>query len=818
MTAAASQMLVLGAFLAFSLMPVFARQAQAPVLGLVAWRAIVVAVVFGVWAMVSEGGLKALRVDRPTLRVGGIYGLALAVASSTFVGGYALTTVANTVFLHNLAPVVAFPLAWWSFRERPATEAVTGASVAIVGVALMSGVSLFQVSQFANPRFLLGDLSALVSAVGYAAVLVVTRRARIMGSPLLGTLFVAWSVAALLLTALALLLDTMAMPVASMPWVIGLAVVCTNIPFFLLNLGMRSLKAGLTSVLSMSEVVFTTLLGILVYGESLAPVGWLGGGLVVVGLVYPLLHRAGQAPVDEPAASDDVPSPPSQPPTPPRPAPEPPPPMSPDSSPWRSLRLALFLVLFNAGALWLLLAGAPAGALLAWTGLIGLLRLGLRPAAVMLEGRFARTLRWGALLVALAAVAGAVDGLGAVPSGSVLLAAVAIGLASVDAALARREATADRDPALAVRAALFCVAAAQLPAIAGHPAGRWVLAVAALAAAAAAGTVALAALFGTAPAGRIPDAPGVSTLDGLVERGSRPALLGPLVLVLFLAGGVSVVPTSHQAIIERFGYPLPEPADAGLLLRLPPPIEQIMLVDVHTVRRGEVVDLRSTLLCGDQSMVSMEATVHWRVGDARAFAYGVADPDAALTALTRAALVVALAHRSVDDVLTSGRAGLEQEVAAGTRRAAEAAGLGVLIEGVHISGAAVPHQVTDAFLDVISAEEEKRTHINDAQAYAADVLPRSRGRALARLEVAQGQAERIAASSESELSYFQALSSGGQADPTLTRYRLAHEHAATALAPARLVLVSPGIHPWLGDQQIESQRLVVGAAGTRKER
>ena len=153
--------LVLGAMFLFSLMALFTRRAEAPFLTIAAWRALLVALVFGVWTVArSPERLAALRPDRTTLRWGVIYGLLLAVASSTFVGGYAFTTVANTIFLHNLAPVAAFPLAWWLFREKPASAALTGAAMAILGVGLMSGVSLFHFSHFSHPRFLAGDTLA----------------------------------------------------------------------------------------------------------------------------------------------------------------------------------------------------------------------------------------------------------------------------------------------------------------------------------------------------------------------------------------------------------------------------------------------------------------------------------------------------------------------------------------------------------------------------------------------------------------------------------------------------------------------------------
>ncbi|MFT5684994.1 MAG: hypothetical protein ACI8RZ_005940, partial [Myxococcota bacterium] len=95
MTLSRPVLLILGAMFAFGLMALFTREANAPVLTVAAWRAVLVAVVFGFWAVISEGAQVALRPDRTTLRWGIPYGVALGIASATFVGGYAMTTVAN---------------------------------------------------------------------------------------------------------------------------------------------------------------------------------------------------------------------------------------------------------------------------------------------------------------------------------------------------------------------------------------------------------------------------------------------------------------------------------------------------------------------------------------------------------------------------------------------------------------------------------------------------------------------------------------------------------------------------------------------------
>ena len=124
-------LMVLGAMFAFSMMAFFTRGAQAHILGVAAWRAVFVTVVFAILAIGMEGGIPALKPDKTTAKLGAWLGVALAIASSTFVGGYAFTTVANTIFLHNLAPVVVFPLAWWLYKERAQSGALTGAGIAL---------------------------------------------------------------------------------------------------------------------------------------------------------------------------------------------------------------------------------------------------------------------------------------------------------------------------------------------------------------------------------------------------------------------------------------------------------------------------------------------------------------------------------------------------------------------------------------------------------------------------------------------------------------------------------------------------------------
>lgn len=769
-------LLALGAFFAFSLMPVFTRGAHAPIVTVAAWRAVIVAVVFGVWAVAAEGGPKALRPEPRTLKLGVLYGLALALASSTFVAGYALTTAANTIFLHNLAPVAAFPLAWWAFRERPSASAMTGALVAVLGVALLSGVSIVQFTKMTNPRFLLGDLAALVSAAGYAAVLVCTRATRREGTPILGTLFVAWCVAAVALVAVALLSQGMAISATSLLWVVGLAVISTNIPFWLLNLSMKDLSAGLAAVLSMSEVVFVPLIALALYGEQLAPIGWVGGGLVVAGLLYPL------AVPDDAPASTQVAS------------------LAPETLTRRWLRLAVGLGLVNGGAALALVANAPVGALLAWAGVVGVLRLGPGPASALLDGRFGGPLRWGFGALAAVTLGGLALRSGwATPGANVAGAALALAALLADRQLATGEPDRDRDLRPLANAGLALLAAGQGLAVLGHPAARLLTAAAAACLALEAWGVLLAALKGRIPQQQVHQTPEQAPLDALPGRLASPRRWVPLAVIGLLSGGVAIVPPGHRAVVEQLGDPLPDARPPGLLIRLPPPLERVLLVDVDRVRHVALITADTPLLCGDQSMISLEAVLEYSVSDAHAALFAAADPQAELQGLGRSALVAALSRRSQDEVLTTGRAALEEEVRLQAQAAADRVGLGLRVQAVHLGGVAVPPPVTAAFLDVISADEERARVINEAEAYAADVLPKARGEALGRLEAALGQAVVLEAAAAAAVSRITALQQGGASAPLLTRTRLSLERQEATLAPARLVVADPGVRIWIGD-------------------
>jgi membrane protease subunit HflK len=120
----------------------------------------------------------------------------------------------------------------------------------------------------------------------------------------------------------------------------------------------------------------------------------------------------------------------------------------------------------------------------------------------------------------------------------------------------------------------------------------------------------------------------------------------------------------------------------------------------------------------------------------------------------------------MDEVITDGREAIAIEVQERLQSYLRSYGAGIDVTKVNIDRSAPPIQVQEAFNDVQKAKEDQQKFINQATAYAQQVVPEARGRAQRQLEEAQGYRDRVIARSEGEAQRFEKL---------LTEYSLAKE-------------------------------------------
>ena len=744
---------ILGAMALFALMPAFTRAAEADFLSIALYRAAMVAAVFTLDAL-RRGALPKLS-DRAFWRIAAPYGLCLGVASSCFVGGYALTTVASTVFLHHLAPLVVFPLAHRYLGERAGPEHVAGAILAVLGVGALSGAALWAHHDFASARFLLGDFLALVSAIAYAGVLLMTRVSRQAETDIGATLAGAWWVAWLTIALVALPAGALSLPGHAFPATTGLALFATVFPFVLLNRGMRQVSASEASVLSFSEVLFAALVGLVLYAEQISGAGWIGGLLVLAGVYMPL------AP---PAAPDDAGE---------RPRPD--------------GRLAdlvvpgiVLLLALNGFVCAHLFAGSELALAAVWAVLAAL--LGVAVEAALAAGARASWMRGARVAVALLLALGLARSFPwrlAGLDGVDLVVAVAI----LALAAAARWTVPDRVPRGALLAAL-AVGLSGLFAVAGAPAAAGIfLVIAAL------GLAALAVGQGCAGLGA------GDPLGPTLGKLAAGRVLAGVALLAWIAGAVVVVDPGRRGIVDRFGRALRDRLlEPGLHLVWPAPIDRVAQVHTDRVRRLALPGPRR-VLTGDQSFLDVAASILYRVADPVTYVFDVQSAETCLARIGQKALMTVAARSVAEDLLGAGRALAEAELSSAVR--AEAAALGLEVVEVVLTAAEPPKEIWAAFHDVIDADEERATAVNRAQADEARLLPDARGRARASIEGGAAERHSVVARARGEAGRFEQLEQVDRAHSESFRTRVYLERIEAALDSVALVLTSEPGALWL---------------------
>ncbi len=265
-----------GSALSFSVEGLLAKTAMgagASLLGAIAVRYAIAAAV--AWA--------ALAIGRQTGGVGRADALRLALFGALGYGG--TTTLLFLAFVRiptSLAIVLlyAYPAlvvlgAHALGRERLTPVIAAAAGLAILGVALVSAPS--------GGAELTGSLLAFAAAAANAATVLGTEPVFSRCSPLAGTARLVLGAA--IATGIAALAagQRLAPPPASLPAVLGLALVPTLAAVLMLNRSLQLIGATRTAVIATLEPIFAATWGLLLLGEHLQPLQWWGAALTVAG-------------------------------------------------------------------------------------------------------------------------------------------------------------------------------------------------------------------------------------------------------------------------------------------------------------------------------------------------------------------------------------------------------------------------------------------------------------------------------------------------------------------------------------------------------
>ncbi|GAB4335519.1 MAG: hypothetical protein Kow0099_08020 [Candidatus Abyssubacteria bacterium] len=269
----------------------------------------------------------------------------------------------------------------------------------------------------------------------------------------------------------------------------------------------------------------------------------------------------------------------------------------------------------------------------------------------------------------------------------------------------------------------------------------------------------------------------------------------------YALSGVYVLQPGEQAIVERFGRPLHRlsPVGPGLHWHLPWPVDQVKKAHVADLRRltvgyqaGNRQDFilwtnihyvrEYSVITGEGPFLDVAMNIHYRIENLFEYLYSSATPDEIVKTLGYQTLRKTFGTRQFFPSITTDRDVLENLMREELQRSVDEMSLGVTITNVCLRDLHPPAQVAAAFEEVVSAQEDFETFIEQANGYRKDLLPVARGSAATILSEAAAYRHAIVAQSAGKAKSFTLQESAYRAFPEMTEFRLVLETFEEALA------------------------------------
>ena len=264
------------------------------------------------------------------------------------------------------------------------------------------------------------------------------------------------------------------------------------------------------------------------------------------------------------------------------------------------------------------------------------------------------------------------------------------------------------------------------------------------------------------------------------SAGIGAALIGGVIVLVWLGSGFFIVQEGSQAVVTSFGK-FAYTSDAGFQWRFPYPFQAHETVPVTQLRSVEVgrntvvpaTGLRdSSMLTQDENIVDIRFTVQYRLGDARAYLFENRSPDEAVVLASESAVREIVGRSKVDSVLYEQRDALAIDLVKSIQAQLDRLRAGIIISNVNVQNVLVPDSVQASFNDAVKASADRDRFKNEGQAYASDVIPKARGTAARLLEEAEGYRSRVVAQAEGDAQRFRSVLAEYQKAPGVTRDRL----------------------------------------------
>lgn len=239
-----------------------------------------------------------------------------------------------------------------------------------------------------------------------------------------------------------------------------------------------------------------------------------------------------------------------------------------------------------------------------------------------------------------------------------------------------------------------------------------------------------------------------------MSKNIRYIVAGIVALVLIFSSFFTVQP-EEVGIITQFGE-YTRTAEPGLNFKIPF-MEEVQYVPIQRQLKQEFgyrtteSGVRSTytkagytdeslMLTGDLNLADVEWVVQYRIGDPYNFLFKIRNPEQTLRDISEAAIRQIVGDRTVNEVLTVGRAEVAAEGEQLIQSLFNEYESGIIIEQVVLQDINPPDPVKPSFNAVNEAQQQRETLINEARSEYNKVIPRANGQAEETVQKAEGYA------------------------------------------------------------------------------
>ncbi len=271
-----------------------------------------------------------------------------------------------------------------------------------------------------------------------------------------------------------------------------------------------------------------------------------------------------------------------------------------------------------------------------------------------------------------------------------------------------------------------------------------------------------------------------------------------------LLGGIYVLEDGEEAVIMRFGKYYTTEIGGGLKWRIPlvDTKEVIQTAKVRKMQFGhKVADEKSAssdnyadiigdslMITGDENLVNVKVSIQYKIVDSKDYLFNVDDQEGSLKLVAVSTIRRSVANNKLDDVLADNKYDIMQEIKTDLQEICDEYGLGVLIQQVLLQDVYPPVEVDDAFKDIVRAQLDKESRINEARSYENKILPKAKGEASKMVSEAEAYKQSRINKAKGDVASFKNLYAKYKNNKNITRSRLYLETMQQVLKDVDIVI------------------------------